>query len=78
MSALLPQYLTQLHDTGYVTLLGALAATVLVILIILREALRVYDPIIARRARALDIAIYPLLFIFALAAIEHFYRLIFL
>jgi hypothetical protein len=77
MSTMLPQYLSQLPDSGFTTLLGALAATLLVVLLVLREALRVYNRIFAQRARVMDIAIFPLLFIFGVVVIEHFYSLIF-
>lgn len=78
MSAMLPASLSMPAEPGYVTLLGALAVTLLVILIVTREALRVYDQSFARLIRALDVAVYPLLFIFALVVLDQFYRLIFL
>lgn len=78
MSAMLPVSLSMPAEPGYITLLGALAVTLLVILIVVREALRVYNQSFARLARALDIAVYPLLFIFALVVLDSFYRLIFL
>ena len=78
MSALLPVIISQLADSGLPTLLGALAATLLIILIVEREILRVYGAPYSLRARALNTAIYPLLFVFAIVVIDQFCRLIFL
>lgn len=78
MSALLPAYLAQIADSGLTILLGALAATLLVIMVIERELLHVYGEPYAERARVLNIAIYPLLFVFVVVVIERFYELIFL
>lgn len=78
MSTMLPVLLSQLADMDLSTILGALSATLLVVVLVEREMLRVYGEPYARRAGALDIAIYPLLFVFAVIVIEHFYRLIFL
>jgi hypothetical protein len=78
MSTMLPVSLAKLAGSGSVILLGALAATLLVILIVEREALRAYGEPFARRARKLDIAIYPLLLVFAIVLLERFYHIIFL
>jgi hypothetical protein len=78
MSALLPASLSHLAGSGLFTLLGALAATLLVILVVEREMLRVYGQPYAHRARVINIAIIPLLFVFAVVVVEFLYRLIFL
>jgi hypothetical protein len=78
MSAMLPITLGSMSTSGTATLLGVLAAVFLLILLVARELLNVYEAALARRSRVLDIAIFPLLFVFALIVIEQFYRLIFL
>jgi hypothetical protein len=78
MSAMLPIYLASVSTSGMTVLLGALVGVLLLILLIVRELLSVFDATLARRSHVLDIAIFPLLFVFTLIVIEHFYRLIFL
>lgn len=78
MSAMLPIYIGAASTSGMATLLGVLAAVLLLILLIARELLTVFDAALASRSRVLDIAIFPLLLVVALIVIEQFYRLIFL
>ena len=82
MSALLPEHLQTLllmeGAEGQVLLLGVLAILVLVILLVVREALRAAaggQP--DQKGKLLDVAIIPLLIIFTFVVLEHFYRLIF-
>jgi hypothetical protein len=78
MSAMLPAYIFQFADPGLTMLLGALATTLLVILLVGREMLRMYGKPFAHRTRVLNIVTYPLMLVFAIIVIEEFYRLIFL
>ena len=82
MSALLPEHLQTLllmeGAEGQVLLLGVLAILVLVILLVVREALRAAaggQP--DKKGKLLDVAIIPLVIIFTFVVLEHFYRLIF-
>ncbi len=81
MIALLPEQLQTLLLEGgesQVLLLGVLAILVLVILLVVREALRAAagrQP--DQKGKLLDVAIIPLVLIFTFVVLEHFYRLIF-
>jgi hypothetical protein len=82
VSAILPHRLQELllmdGSESLVLLLGVLAILLLVTLLVEREALRAAaggQP--TEKGKLLDVAIFPLIFIFTFVVLEHFYRLIF-